>query len=115
MKIIFEEYYIESKIFAIGFDNTANNNTAVPQLIQLYQPYSGGRFFHQRYVCYVLNICVQHGLQTLQEWITPIRDALYYLWKHLSTMKQWVRYCKSNEKHPIRFSRNVPTRWNSTY
>ncbi|KAL5738364.1 hypothetical protein ACOSP7_031125 [Xanthoceras sorbifolium] len=79
MKIIFEEYCIESKIFAIGFDNAANNTAAVPQLIQLCQPYSGGRFFHQRCVYHVLNICVQHGLQTLQEWITPIRDALYFL------------------------------------
>ncbi|KAL5738266.1 hypothetical protein ACOSP7_031027 [Xanthoceras sorbifolium] len=115
MKIIFEEYCIESKIFAIGFDNAANNTAAVSQLIQLCQPYSGGRFFHQRCVCHVLNICVQHGLQTLQEWITPIRDALYFLWKHPSTMKQWARYCKSNGKHPIRFSRDVPTRWNSKY
>ncbi|KAL5775817.1 hypothetical protein ACOSP7_013374 [Xanthoceras sorbifolium] len=30
-------------------------------------------------------------------------------------MKQWARYCKSNGKHPIRFSRDVSTRWNSTY
>ncbi|KAL5840248.1 hypothetical protein ACOSQ4_012856 [Xanthoceras sorbifolium] len=115
MKIIFEEYCIESKIFAIGFDNATNNTAAVPQLIQLCQPYFGGRFFHQRCACHVLNICVQHGLQTLHEWITPIRDALYYLWKHPNIMKQWARYCKANGKHPIRFSRDVPTRWNSTY
>ncbi|KAL5771553.1 hypothetical protein ACOSP7_015707 [Xanthoceras sorbifolium] len=115
MKIIFEEYCIESKNFTIGFDNAANNTAAVPQLIQLCQPYFGGRFFHQRCVCHVLNICVQHGLQTLHEWITPIRDTLYYLWKHPSTMKQWARYCKANGKHPIRFYRDVPTRWNSTY
>ncbi|KAL5844173.1 hypothetical protein ACOSQ4_010131 [Xanthoceras sorbifolium] len=30
-------------------------------------------------------------------------------------MKQWARYCKTNGKHPIRFSRDVPTHWNSIY
>ena len=30
-------------------------------------------------------------------------------------MKQWAKFCKSNRMHPIRFSRDVPHRWNSTY
>ena len=30
MKIIFEEYTIESKIFAIGFDNASNNTGDIP-------------------------------------------------------------------------------------
>ena len=30
-------------------------------------------------------------------------------------MKDWCRFCKQNGKRPRRFSRDVPTRWNSTY
>ena len=30
-------------------------------------------------------------------------------------MKDWCRFCKQHEKRARRFSRDVPTRWNSTY
>ena len=75
----------------------------------------GGKFFHQRCACHILNLCVQKGLETLQYFILPIRKALLFLWKHSSVMKQWVRYCKQNGRRVIKFSRDVPTRWNSTY
>ncbi|KAK2637059.1 hypothetical protein Ddye_031851 [Dipteronia dyeriana] len=43
MKIIFEEYKIESKIFSIGFDNASdnasNNTSVIPALIELCKPY----------------------------------------------------------------------------
>ena len=39
--------------------------------------------------------------------IRPIREALYYLWKHASVMKAWSKFCRSSGRHPIRFSRDV--------
>jgi hypothetical protein len=30
-------------------------------------------------------------------------------------MNAWVKYCKQNGRRVVRFSRDVPTRWNSTY
>ena len=45
LKIIFEEYKIDNKIFAIGFDNASNNTAAIPHLITLYNLYFGGQFF----------------------------------------------------------------------
>ena len=36
---IFEEYKIDNKIFAIGFDNASNNTAAIPHLITLCNPY----------------------------------------------------------------------------
>ncbi|KAK2634344.1 hypothetical protein Ddye_029136 [Dipteronia dyeriana] len=90
MKIIFEEYKIESKIFSIGFDNASNNTAVIPALIELYKPYFNSKFFHQRCVCHVLNLCVQKGLEILQAFIKLIKEALSYLWKHPNVMKAWL-------------------------
>ena len=38
-----------------------------------------------------------------------------FLWRNPSTMKAWARYCKQNGRRAIKFARDVPTRWNSTY
>ena len=73
-KTIFEEYRINNKIFALGFDNASNNTVAIPQLITLCNPYFVDQFFHQRCACHVLNLCVQNGLALLQAYITPIRN-----------------------------------------
>ena len=29
--------------------------------------------------------------------------------------KKWVKFCESRNKRGVRFSRDVPTLWNSTY
>ena len=110
LKIIFKEYKIDNKIFAIGFDNASNNTTTIPQLITLCNPYFDGQFFHQRCTCHVLNLCVQNDLTLLQDYITPIRSALHYLWKHLQVMK-----IKNLLMYGVRFSLDVLTRWNFTY
>jgi len=115
LRIIFSEYKIENKIFAIGFDNASANTAAIPFLLDLCKPYLNGIFFHQRCACHVLNLSVQKGLETLEQFIHPIKKALMHLWKHSPTMKAWARYCKQNGRRPIKFARDVPTRWNSTY
>ena len=88
LKIIFEEYKIDNKIFAIGFDNASNNIAAISHLITLCNLYFSGQFFHQRCACHVLNLCVQHELALLQDHITTIRNALHYLWTHPQVMKK---------------------------
>ncbi|KAK3229547.1 hypothetical protein Dsin_001428 [Dipteronia sinensis] len=45
LRIIFTEYKIENKIFAIGFDNASNNTAAIPALIELCKPYLGANLF----------------------------------------------------------------------
>ncbi|KAK2664065.1 hypothetical protein Ddye_002639 [Dipteronia dyeriana] len=92
MKIIFEEYKIESKNFSFGFNNAYNNTTVIPALIELYKPYFNSKFFHQRCVCHVLNLYVQKGLEILQAFIKPIKDALSYLWKHPNVVKVWKAF-----------------------
>ena len=57
LKTILEEYKIDNKIFAIGFDNASNNTVAIPHLIILCNPYFGGQFFHQICACHILNLC----------------------------------------------------------
>ncbi|KAK2638850.1 hypothetical protein Ddye_026645 [Dipteronia dyeriana] len=94
MKIIFEENKIESKIFSIGFDigfdNASNNTAAIPALIELCKPYFNSKFFQQRCACHVLNLCIQKGLEILQTFVKPIKDALSYLWKQPNVMKAWI-------------------------
>ena len=76
-----------NKIFAIGFDNSSNNNVAIPHLITLCNSYFGGQFFHQRCACHVLNLYIQNDLTLLQDYITLIKNALHYLWKYPQVMK----------------------------
>jgi len=115
LKIIFQEYNILNKIFAIGFDNAASNTASIPMLQNLCNPYFGGKLFHQRCACHVLNLCVQAGLAELSNFIRPIRDSINYIWRHSKIQKQWLRYCSQNNMHPKKFSRDIVTRWNSTY
>ena len=115
LKIIFQEYNILNKIFAIGFDNAASNTASIPMLQKLCNPYFGGKLFHQRCACHVLNLCVQAGLSELSTFIKPIRDSINYIWRHNKVQKQWLKYCISNNMHPKKFSRDITTRWNSTY
>ena len=58
LKIIFKEYKIDNKIFAIDFDSVYNNTTIIPHLINLCNIYFGGKFFHQRSTYHILNLYV---------------------------------------------------------
>ena len=83
LKIIFEEYKIDNKIFSIGFDNASNNIAVIAKLIVLCNPYFGGQFFHQKCACHILNLWSKWISVT----IMPIRIAFHYLWKHQQVMK----------------------------
>ena len=112
---VLEEYCLVEKVFSIGFDNAAANTASIEDLEKLCKPTFGGEFFHVRCACHVLNLSVQEGLQTLNVFLDPIKIAIQYLWRHPQIIKDWCRFCKQNGKRPRRFSRDVPTRWNSTY
>ena len=79
------------------------------------RPAFGGKFFHVRCVCHVLNLCVQDGLKTLDIFLQPIKTAIQFLWKHSQKMKEWGRFCRENGKKPKKFPKDIPTRWHSTF
>ena len=115
IRIIFKEYDLLGKILTIGFDNASANTVSIKDLIEIYQPNLGGRFFHVRCTCHVLNLCVQNGLNELQCYIDPIKKTLNCIWFHSHVKSELAKFCKENDVKPIKFSCDVPTRWNSTY
>ena len=115
MKVIFDEYGLGEKILTIGFDNASANTASINDLKEICQPNLGGRFFHIRCTCHVLNLCVQDGLKLLSPFLDPIKMALNCIWSYSQVRREWTKFCKINGIKPIKFSRDVPTRWNSTY
>ena len=103
------------KILTIDFDNVYANIASIRELMEICQPNLGGQFFHVRYICYVLNLCIQDGLNELQCYIDPIKKALNCIWSHSNVRREWAKFCNENSVRPIKFSRDVPTRWNSIY
>ncbi|KAK3225978.1 hypothetical protein Dsin_005840 [Dipteronia sinensis] len=43
------------------------------------------------------------------------RDSINYIWRQNKLQKLWLKYCSQNGMRPIKFSRDISTRWNSTY
>ena len=75
----------------------------------------GGKFFHVRCACHILNLCVQDGLKSLNSHIAPIKKAINLIWSYSKIRREWCNFCKQNGARPKKFGRDVPTRWNSTY
>ena len=63
----------------------------------------------------LINLCVKDGLDYLQCHIDPIKNAFNCIWSHSNVRRDCTKFCKENGVRPIKFSRDVPTRWNSTY
>ena len=57
---VLDEYLLTKKFFSIGFDNAAANTASIKDLEMLCQPALGETFFHIRYACHILNICVKY-------------------------------------------------------
>lgn len=112
---ILQEYRLVNRIFSISFDNASANTASINELKRICQPNFGGRFFHVRCACHVLNLCVQDGIKSLNSYLDPIRNVISYIWVHPRTAKAWAHFCTSNGQTPKRFSKDVPTRWNSTF
>ena len=75
---ILQEYSLVKKIFSIGFDNAAANTVSIVELKSICQPNFGGKFFHIRCICHVLNLCVQNGLRLLDVCLQPIKKQLHF-------------------------------------
>ena len=58
IKHVLEEYGITRKNLSISFDNVTSNTTSVKHLTELCVPNVGGKFFHIRCACHVLNLCI---------------------------------------------------------
>ena len=54
--IILEEYRLVNRIFSISFDNSSANNACINDLKSICQLNFGGRFFHVRCICHILNL-----------------------------------------------------------
>ena len=74
-----------------------------------------GTIFHIRCTCHVLNLCVQDGLEYLKCHIDHIKKALNCIWSHSHVRRERVKFCKLNGVKTIKFSRDIPTQWNSVY
>ena len=95
IKIMLEEYNLTNKIFSISFDNASANTASIDELINNCSPILGGKYFHVRCICHVLNLCFQDGLLVSQNYlISPIKTALNYSRGHPQLMKKWFRFCK---------------------
>ena len=64
------------KNFTIGFDNVSANTTSINELKAICQLNLGGKFFHVRCACHILNLCVQDGLKSLNSHIAPIKKII---------------------------------------
>ena len=58
LSTILHEYGLLHKVLTIGFDNASANTASINDLKVICQPNMGGKFFHIRCACHVLNLCV---------------------------------------------------------
>lgn len=115
IRVILQEYGLVQKLFSVSFDNASANTASLDSLIATCQPSFGGRFFHVRCICHIINLCVQDGLACLKDTVAPIKSAISYLCRHSSLLKRWKRFCRENHLTYKKFTLDVSTRWNSTY
>ena len=55
---ILQDYGLVQKILTIGFDNASANTVSINDLKTVCQLNLGGKFFHVRCACHILNLCV---------------------------------------------------------
>ncbi|KAI5344310.1 PREDICTED: zinc finger [Prunus dulcis] len=115
MMNVFKEYNITHKIFSITFDNASNNSSAIEQFKHVLHPPYGGKFFHMRCVCHIINLMVQDGLKVIQTQLQLIRDAIGYISSSSSRQQDFAHLCMSHGLKPIKLKKDIRIRWNSTY
>ena len=107
---IFKEYYLINKVFTVSFDNASANTPSTFDLKKICNHVFEGKFFHIICACHVLNLCVQEGLKILQDHLNPIKGVISYLWSHPQVMKEFYKFCRTHNKRPKKFLRDVSTR-----
>jgi len=108
-------FKIKDRIFSISFDNASSNTATIPILIPEFKPILNGLFFHNRCACHIINLCVQDGLQFIENYVSPIRDFIMTIRQPGPKQNEWKNVCKNYNKKPRKFALDISTRWNSTY
>ncbi|CAA0833573.1 Unknown protein [Striga hermonthica] len=112
---VLAEYDLLGKIFSILFECVGSNVASIEDLKPTFESLVGCRAFPFVDVCRVLSLCARDGLQQVELQLGPIRQAIGYLWSNPQVMNQWSKFCKTNNTKSEKFSREIPTRWDSTY
>ncbi|CAA0814090.1 Unknown protein [Striga hermonthica] len=112
---VLDEYELTGKIFAVLLECIGSNIDSVEDLKAAIESSVGCKVFPFIDACRVLSLCARDGLQHVELQLRPIRQAIGYLWSNPRVMKHWGKFCKANSMEPEKFSREVPTRWDSTF
>jgi hypothetical protein len=114
---IIEEFQCRDNIFAIGFDNVSNYNTAMCLLTNTLKLIMNGIFFHSKCVCHILNLIVKAGMEEdpVQELIGKYKDALKYVDSSIRKKQVFAELYRNMGVEAVMIPWDVDTRWNSTY
>ena len=112
---ILEEYRLVNRIFSISFDNVFADTASITELKNICQPNFGGRFFHVKCACHVLNLWVQDDIRAPDTFLELVRNVISYIWVHHWVIKTWLHLYANNGKTLKHFSKDIPTHWNATY
>ena len=77
----------------MAFDNATANTASISDLIAACSSIINGKYFHQRCICHILNLCVQDALELWQKHISPIRNAVRVIHHKPPIGKAWKKYC----------------------
>ena len=95
---------ISERIFSITFDNASANDYSIKIFQRNLTPPHGGKFYHIRCCCHILNLIVQDGMQVFNVHIQKIRDAILFLRSSNARISDFRKFCQSLEIKPIRFA-----------
>ena len=76
---VLNEFQLCNKIFSVGFDNATANTASISELIAACSPIIDGKYFHQRCICHILNLC--DALELWQKHVTPITTTVRLIHK----------------------------------
>ncbi|KAG5531327.1 hypothetical protein RHGRI_026069 [Rhododendron griersonianum] len=112
---VFTEYNLADKVFSITFDNHSANTASIDMFLDNLSPIHGGKLFHMRCVCHIINLVVQDGLKTISLELSKIKDAIHFITTSPSRQQEFDAFCASLSLKPKVFNTDIRTRWNSTY
>ena len=70
---VFDMYNMKEKVMSITFDNASANNAAITLFKTTLRPPFGGKNFHQKCACHIINLVVQDGIHQFALNIDKIR------------------------------------------
>ena len=76
---IFRFYGIEDEVLNITFDNVSSNMATINMFKRSLKPAFGGKNFHQRCACHIINFIVQARFEHISANLTNIRESLSFI------------------------------------